>query len=65
MEIPLAELGTVGLAIATLGWIVKAFLAHLKEKDRVFTTTINNHLTHSIETQQDLVSAVNKLHDKL
>jgi len=65
MEIPISELGTIGLAIATLGWVVKAFLAHLKTKDEVFTKTINNHLTHSVETQERLVNAVNRLHDKI
>jgi len=65
MEIPYSELGTVGLAIVTLGWVVKAFLSHLKTKDELFTKTINNHISHSIETQERLVSAVDKLHSKL
>ncbi len=65
MEIPISELGTIGLAIATLGWVVKAFLGHLKTKDELFSKTINNHLTHSIEAQERLTSAVDKLSQKL
>lgn len=63
MEIPFSELGIAGLSIATLGWMLKAFLAHLKEKDRVFTetiekkdaiftTTINNHIAHETEAKE-------------
>ena len=65
MEIPFAELGVAGAAIGTLGWVVKSFLSHLREKDTKFTETINNHLTHSTKTQERLKSAIDKLHEKL
>jgi len=65
MELPLTELTTVVGALVALGLIVRYFLTHLEKKDKVFTETINNHLTHSIKTQERLVSAVDKLHDKL
>ena len=65
MEIPFAELGIAGVAIGTLGWVVKAFLKHLKFIVKEHATTINNHLTHSVKTQERLISAVDKLHEKL
>ena len=76
MELPLSELATIIGALVALGLIVKyflahlkdksdAFLLHLKEKDEIFTNVIQNHLSHSTETQERLVSAVNRLHDKI
>ena len=65
MELPLTELGTAVGALVALGWIVKSFLGHLKEKDSKFTEIISNHLTHSVKTQERLISAVEKLHNKL
>ena len=65
MEIPVTELATGVGALVALGWIVKYFLSHLEKKDKVFTETINNHLTHSIQSQEKLTSAVDKLSAKL
>lgn len=64
-EIPYTELSIGVSAVATLYWVVKAFLKHLTNKDKVFTTTINNHIAHSIESQTKLTGAINSLKDKL
>ena len=76
MELPLSELATIIGALIALGLIVKyflahlkdksdAFLLHLKEKDEVFSKTINNHLSHNVEVQERLISAVDRLSDKI
>jgi len=43
-EIPLTELATGGVSISAILYVVKVFLKRLDDKDRLFTTTINNHL---------------------
>ena len=72
MELPLTELGALGALIAALVWIVRAFLAHLKEKDTKFTEIISNHLSHDTKAKErlaashdKLVITIDKLHDKL
>ena len=69
--LPFTELGVAGVAIGTLGWVVKAFLAHLKGKDESFTKTINNHIAHDTEAKEkqttafnDLTKSLNKLESK-
>ena len=43
-EIPLTELATGGVSISAILYVVKVFLKRLDDKDKLFTTTINNHL---------------------
>jgi len=65
------QYGIAGVAIGGMIWLVKAFLAHLKNKDTLFTETINNHMKHAEEshTKQEasnlaLADAINRIIDK-
>ena len=59
------DLGITGAMLAVLIWIVKAFLAHLKNKDAVFSQVISNHLEHSLVAQTKLEASHNKLSDAI
>ena len=64
-EINFLEYGVAGGAITALIILVRYFLQHIEKKDRLFSETVNNHLTHSTAVQEKLCSSVDKLCDKL
>lgn len=51
-ELPLAEAGIAITAVGSIVLIVRYFLSHLKEKDKIFTETINNHLEHEMKIKE-------------
>lgn len=61
----LLDLGISGAMLAVLVWIVKAFLSHLKNKDEVFSSTINNHLTHDLEAKEKLIASNERLSEAI
>ena len=64
-NIPYSEFGALGLAIGAVVLIVRYFLQHIEKKDKMFSETVNNHLTHSVQVQEKLCSAVDNLCDRL
>ena len=71
-QLPLAEYGVALGAIVAIVFIIRQFLAHLKDKDDKFTGIVTNHMTHATEAQVKLstsidrnTDATNKLVDKV
>ena len=56
--LPFAELGVSGVAIATIFWIVRAFLQHLTVKDEKFTAVVGNHIDHSTRANIKLARSI-------
>lgn len=68
----LTELGGLGIALAILFFIVRYFVAAMKEKDKYivettkdFTTIVGNHIDHSTAAMKENTKVINKLCDKL
>jgi len=64
-NLPLTEYTIAGIAIGAIVWLVKAFLSHLKNKDIIFTETINNHMNHVAESNVKLEASHSKLSEAI
>lgn len=59
-QIPFEQLGTAGMTIVALVWVVKSFLKSNEKIAGDFKNTIDNHLQHDTEAKIELKEAVNK-----
>lgn len=78
-NIPFSEIATGGVSVGAILYVVKVFLKRLDDKDKLFTTTIENHLDHDRQQKEKMTVefsrfteatrntdiAINKLIDKL
>ena len=55
--LPITELSIALASVSAIGWIVRAFLQHLRQKDETFTNTINNHLHDDMVVKERLVNS--------
>ena len=62
MEIELLKIaGPLGLAIAIIWFIVKAFLISIKEQRDSFMKIVSNHMEHDIEIHEKTIEAMNQM----
>ena len=64
MEAELLKIaGPLGLSIAIIWFIVRAFLGSIKEQRTDFMKIISNHMEHDLELHQKTIEALDKITD--